>query len=89
LTWKADIEITADATTFTAGYIWSRRRYEFPRGKHARLECHEEFRRESGSSYCVRLVPAEGPPCDIVKRLDGKQNAVAVRDWLVKQLGAA
>jgi hypothetical protein len=88
LTWKADIEITASATTFTAGYFWSRRRYAFPRGKWPRLECHAEFHRQSGSSYCVRLVPAEGRPCDIVRRLDGKQNAVAVRDWLVKLVGA-
>jgi len=88
LTWKAEIEITADATTFTAGHIWSRRRYKFRRGKHVPLECHVEFHRENGSSYCVRLVPVQGPPCAIVRRLDGKQNAVAVRDWLVKQLGA-
>jgi hypothetical protein len=86
LTWSADIEITAKATTITAGYTWSRRRFEFPRGKHPRLECHEEFRRESGSTYCLRMIPAEGSPCIIVKRLNGKQNAVAVRDWLVKQL---
>jgi hypothetical protein len=86
LTWMADIEITAKATTITAGYIWSRRRYEFPRGKWPRLECHEEMRRQSGSTYCVRLVPVDGPPCDLVKRLDGKQNATAVRDWLVKEL---
>ncbi len=88
LTWKADIEITATATTFTAGYLWSKRRYEYPRGKWPRLECHAEFHRQSGSTYCLRMVPAEGRPCDIVRRLDGKQNAVAVRDWLVKQVGA-
>jgi hypothetical protein len=86
LTWKAAIEITAKATTITAGYIWLRRRYEFPRGKLPRLECHEEMRRQSGSTYCVRLVPTDGPPCDLLKRLDGKQNAVAVRDWLIKEL---
>jgi hypothetical protein len=88
LTWSADIEITAKATTFTAGYLWSRRRYEYPRGRLPRLECHEEFRRQSGSTYCLRMIPTEGAPCILVKRLDGKQNAVAVRDWLVKQLGA-
>jgi hypothetical protein len=88
LTWQADITITEKATTITAGYFWSRRRYEYPRGKWPTLECHEEMRRESGSTYCVRMVPAVGPPCDIVKRLDGKQNAVAVRDWLVKVLSA-
>jgi hypothetical protein len=87
LTWKADIEITADKTTFTAGYIWSRRRYEFARGKHPVLDCHAEDRRESGTLYCVRLVPGIGRPCDIIKRLDGKRNAVAVRNWLVMQLG--
>jgi hypothetical protein len=87
LTWKAEIEITEDATTFTAGYIWSRRRYEFPRGKQPTLECHEEFRRESGNLYCVRLVPLGSPPCAIIKRLDSKQSAIAVRNWLVKQLG--
>lgn len=89
LTWKAEIEITADATTFTVGYLWSRRRYEFPRGKLPRLECREEMRRQSGSTYAVRMVPAEGPPCDLVKRLDGKQNATAVRDWLMKELWKA
>jgi hypothetical protein len=89
LTWTADIEITKDATTFTAGYIWSRRRYEFPRRRLPRLECHVEFHRQSGSTYCLRMIPADGLPCIIVKRLDGKQNAVAVRDWLVKQLAAA
>jgi hypothetical protein len=88
LTWKADIEITAKASTITAGYVWSRRRYEYPRGKWPTLECREEIRRQNGSTYCVRLVPAVGPACDIVKRLDGKQNAVAVRDWLVKLLAA-
>jgi hypothetical protein len=87
LTWKAEIEITEDATTFRAGYIWSRRRYEFPRGKRAILECHEEFRRDSGNLYCVRLVPLGSPPCALIKRLEGKQNAVAVCRWLVKQLG--
>ena len=46
LTWKADIEITADKTTFTAGYIWSRRRYEFARGKHPVFDCHAEDRRQ-------------------------------------------
>jgi hypothetical protein len=86
LTWKAEIEITANGTTFTAGYIWSRRRYEFPRGRLPRLECREEMRRQSGSTYAVRMVPAEGPPCDLVKRLDGKQNATAVRDWLMNEL---
>jgi hypothetical protein len=86
LTWKADIEITADMTTFTAGFVWSRRRYEFPRGIHPVLECYGEDRRESGTMYSVRLVPEDGPPCDVIKRLDGKQNAFAVRDWLIKQL---
>jgi hypothetical protein len=89
LTWNADIEITAKATTFTAGYIWSRRRYEFARGRLPRLECHPEFRRLSGSTYCLRMIPAEDSPCIIVKRLDGKQNAVAVRDWLMKELWKA
>jgi hypothetical protein len=88
LAWKADIEITARGTTVTAGYAGSRRRYEYPRGKWPPLECREELRRQSGSTYCVRLVPAMGPPRDIVRRLDGKQNAVAVRDWLVKLLAA-
>ena len=86
LTWSADIEITDRAATFTAGYLWSRRRYEFPRGRLPRLECREEMRRQSGSTYCVSLVPAEGRPCVLVKRLDGKQNAFAVRDWLTKEL---
>jgi hypothetical protein len=89
LTWNADIEITAKATTFTAGYIWSQRRYEFPRRKLPRLECHPEFLRQSGSTYCLRMVPAQGSPCIIVKRLDGKQNAVALRDWLMKELWKA
>jgi hypothetical protein len=89
LTWKAEIEITANATTFTAGYLWSRRRYEFPRGKLPRLECREETLRQSGSTYSVRMVPAEGPPCDLVKRLDGKQNATALRDWLMNELWKA
>ena len=89
LTWKAEIEITAKATTFTAGYVWSRRQYEFPRGRLPRLECHPEFRRQSGNTYCLRLIPAEGLPCILVKRLDGKQNAVAVRDWLMKELWKA
>jgi hypothetical protein len=86
LTWKVDIEVNATRTTFTAGYLWSQRRYEFPRGKQPRLECHPEFRRQSGSTYRLWLVPAEGPRCVIAKRLDGKQNAVAVRDWLMKEL---
>ncbi len=86
LTWTAEIEITANATTFTAGYAWSRRRYEYPRGKLPRLELHAEMRRQSGSTYSVRMVPAEGPPCDLVRRLDGKQTATAVRDWLMKEL---
>jgi hypothetical protein len=89
LTWKAEIEITASATIFTVGYVWSRRRYEFPRGKLPRLECREEMRRQSGSTYAVRMVPAEGPPCDLIKRLDGKHNATAVRDWLMKELWKA
>jgi hypothetical protein len=89
LTWKAEIEITAKATTFTAGYVWSRQRYEFPRRKLPRLECHPEFQRQSGSTYCLRMIPAEGLPCILVKRLDGKQNAVAVRDWLMKELWKA
>jgi hypothetical protein len=86
LTWKADIEIGPSAITFKLGYIWSRRRYEYPRGKRPRLECHQEFRRQSGSSYSVRMVPAEGSACDIIRRLDGQQNAIAVRDWLMKEL---
>jgi hypothetical protein len=86
LTWKVDIEVTAKSTTFTAGYPWSRRRYEFSRGKLPSFECHQEFRRQSGSTYCVRLVSAEGSRCVIAKRLDGKQNATALRDWLTKEL---
>jgi hypothetical protein len=86
LTWKAEIEITPEATTFTAGYFRSRRRYEYPRGKLPRLELHVEMHRQSGSTYCVRMVPAQGSPCDLVKRLDGKQKATAVRDWLMKEL---
>jgi hypothetical protein len=86
LTWQAEIEITPTATTFTAGYIWSRRRYEYPRGRLPRLECHVEMHRQSGSTYCVRMVPAEGPPCELVRRIEGKQNATAVRDWLMKEL---
>jgi hypothetical protein len=89
LTWMAEVEITANATTITAGYVWSRRRYEFPRGKPPRLELHAEIRRQSGSTYSVRMVPAEGPPCDLVRRLDGKQNATAVRDWLMRELSRA
>jgi hypothetical protein len=86
LTWNAEIEITAKSVTFAAGYAWSRRRYEFPRGKLPRLECHEEFRRQSGSTYCLRMIPDIGSPCIIAKRLDGKQNAVALRNWLMKEL---
>jgi hypothetical protein len=84
LTWKADIEITPKTTRFTAGYIWSRRRYEFLTGQKVPLECRAEQYREDRSVYCVCLVPGNGPPCDIVKRLDGEQNALALRDWLVK-----
>jgi hypothetical protein len=87
LAWQADIEMNADKTTFTAGFLWSRRRYEFARGKHPVLDCHAGDRRESGTLYCVRLVPEIGRPCDIIKRLDGKRNAVAARNWLVMQLG--
>jgi hypothetical protein len=89
LTWGAEIEVSAKATTFTAGYVWSRRRYEYPCGKLPTLECHPEFRRQSGSTYCLRLVPADGPPCILVKRLDGKQNAAAMRDCLMKELWKA
>jgi hypothetical protein len=89
LTWNADIEITAKATTFTAGFIWSKRQYEFPRGRLPLLECQPEFRRQSGSTYCLRMIPAGGSPCTIVKRLEGKQTAVAVRDWLMKELQKA
>lgn len=89
LTWSAEIEITKAATTFTAGYSWSRRRYEFPHGKLPQLECREEMRRQSGSTYAVRMILADGPPCVLVKRLDGKQNATAVRDWLMKELQKA
>lgn len=86
LTWKADIEITAESSTFTAGFIWSRRRYELRRRKLPQLECHPEFRRESGSTYCLRLVPEDGPRCVIAKRLQDKQSAIALRDWLMKEL---
>jgi hypothetical protein len=86
LTWKAEIEITAKATAFTAGYTWSRQRYEFPRGRLPRLECRAEMYRQRESTYSVRMVPAEGPPCDLVRRLDGKQKAIAVRDWLTQEL---
>jgi hypothetical protein len=86
LTWQAEIEITDTATIFTAGYIWSRRRYEYPPGKLPRLECRVEMHRQSGSTYSVRMFPSDGPPCDLVKRLDGKQNATAVRDWLMREL---
>jgi hypothetical protein len=89
LTWKAEIEIAANVTTITAGYVWSRRRYEFPRDELPALECHAEMRRQSGSTYSVQMVPAEGPACDLVKRLHGKQSATAVRDWLIKKLGRA
>lgn len=87
LTWNAEIEITAKTTTFTAGYVWSRRRYQYPRGRLPRLECHVEVRRQSGSTYCLRMIPVDGSPVIIVKRLDGKQNADAVRDWLIQELG--
>ena len=86
LTWKTEIEVTAKATAFTTGFVWSRRRVEYPRGELPPLECHPEFRRQSATTYCLRLVPAKGPPCTLVKRLDGKQNATAVRDWLTKEL---
>jgi hypothetical protein len=89
LTWRADIEITAQALTFTAGFIWLRRRHEFRRGKLPTLECHPEFRRESGSTYCLRLVPENGPRCVIAKRLRDKQTAMAFRDWLMKELWIA
>jgi hypothetical protein len=89
MAWNTEIEISREAATITAGYLWSRRRWEFSRDKLPTLDCHAEFRRESGSTYCVRLVPADGPPCILVKRLDGQQNADAVRQWLVKQLGQA
>jgi hypothetical protein len=84
LTWNAEIEITPKTTTFTAGYIWSRRRYEFLTGQKVPLECRAEQYREDRSVYCVCLVPGNDRPCDIVMRLDGEQNAVALRDWLVK-----
>jgi hypothetical protein len=88
-TWQAEIEITDKVTTFTAGYSWSRRRYEYPRGRWPKLECHVEMYRESGSTYSVRMVPAEGPPCDLVRRLDGQQKATAVRVWLTRELRKA
>ena len=87
LTWSSEIELTEKSMTITVGYIWSQRRYEYRRGQLPQLECREEFRRQSGSTYCLRLVPNEGPPCIIIKRLDGKQNADALRNWLIKELG--
>src|SRR5262249_23582276 len=89
LTWSAQIEITEKATKFTAGYLWSRRSYEYPRRKLPRLECHEEFRRQNGTTYCLRMIPGEGAPCILAKRLDSKQNAVALRDWLMKKMWKA
>jgi hypothetical protein len=86
VTWRSEIEIAPRTTTFTAGYIWSRRRFEYLTGQKVPLECRAVQYREDRSVYCISLmspVPGSGPLCDIVKRLDGEQNAVALRDWLV------
>jgi hypothetical protein len=89
LTWKAEIEITAQTLTFTAGFSWSRQRFEFRRRKLPQLECHPEFQRDTGSTYCLRFVPEVGPRCVIAKRLKDKQTATALRDWLMKELWKA
>jgi len=88
LSWKAKILIQPDGVVIVAGALWSRRTYQFPRGATVTLECAEEYRREAGSAWCVRLSLTDEKPCPVVKRLDGKQEAVAIRDWLERRIKA-
>ncbi len=86
LSWQATIVISAEGVVIAAGHFWSRPAIEYPPGAAVPLDCVEELRRDAVSAWCVRLVPEGAMPRRLVCRLDGKQEAVAVRNWLTRKM---
>jgi hypothetical protein len=82
LAWKATIDVDEGGVTVAAGPSWSRRVERFERGDLAEFDCADEFRSRERPTWCVRLRRANRLPLAVVKRLDGRQEATAICDWL-------
>lgn len=83
LTWQARLDVHADAIEVEAGHRGFRKRFNLIRGG-KQLECAEDFRKEMGAWWRIQVDRGREGKVSIVRRLDGQQDAEAVRDWLVK-----
>jgi len=84
--WRSAVAIYTDRVEFKAGYLGRQTSIVCARDEPIPVSIAEEFRKENGAWWSVQVVDTSGKPMRVIKRLDGKQEAVAAQKWLIQQI---
>lgn len=86
LFWQSTLTITADTIEIEAGYAGFRRKYAYPRDEPPYTRVHKEFETQNGPPmFCVQFETPDGKHVNLVKKVDGNEDATAIREWLKSQ----
>ena len=89
LLWGSAVTILEDRIELEGGWLGFRRRATSERDRPPRLVAREQFKKENGAWWSVEARLDDGPPITLVQRLDGQQEAAAVRAWFETQFEGA
>ena len=82
LLWGSCLEIRRDGVTLTTGYPGFRRRQTLSLAEMDRIVPAKEYSHRVQDYFCLQLEIPAGRPLIVVKRLEGRQAAVAVARWV-------
>jgi hypothetical protein len=85
LFWKSSVTIADDEVTIETGYAGFRRRGTFPRSIKPVLLVEQEHKTQNNAPpvFCIRVSREGGKPLDLVLHIDSRQDADAVRNWIL------
>jgi hypothetical protein len=86
LCWQATLTIEQDEIEIETGYIGFRRKFGYSRKSPPYTRTHKEFEPQNGPPmFSVQFEGPDSKQYNLVRKIDGDQDAKAVRDWVKKQ----
>ncbi len=86
LFWQATLTIEQDEIEIETGYTGFRRRFNYPRKAPPYTRIKKEFEPQNGPPmFSVQFEGPDGKQYNLVRKIDGDQDANAVRDWVKQQ----
>ena len=84
--WRSDIVIDREQIDIESGWWGFRRKTSFERINPPQFQTEVQFRKQDGAWWHIYVNTPTGTRQQVIQRLDGEQEAKAVRDWLNLQL---